>query len=87
MTKVFCDICGKQKKTEIEDLKKELEKAEKYKQCDEAAEGLKAAYDSLVNAGFNEERAFTIMIAMLQNPKAAPASSAHSVYQPRGYRK
>lgn len=60
-----------QKRAEIEDLKKELEKAEKYKQYDDAAGEMKAMYDSFVNAGFNEDQAFTILMTMLQNQKAA----------------
>lgn len=59
-----------QKRAEIEELKKELEKAEKYKQYDDAAGEMKAAYDSFVNAGFTEDQAFTIVMTMLQNAKA-----------------
>lgn len=69
-----------QKRAEIEELKKELEKAEKYKQYDDAAGEMKAMYDSLVNAGFNEDQAFTILMTMLQNQKAA-----EPVYRPSRY--
>lgn len=63
-----------QKRAEIEDLKKELEKAEKYKQYNDAAGEMKAMYDSFVNAGFDEDQAFTILMTMLQNQKAASNS-------------
>ena len=63
-----------QKRAEIEELKKELVKAEKYKQYDDAAGEMKAMYDSFVNAGFNDDRAFTILMTMLQNQKAASNS-------------
>lgn len=60
-TKAMLEEELEQKRTEIEDLKKELEKAEKYKQYDDAAGEMKAMYDSFVNAGFNDDRAFTAM--------------------------
>ena len=60
-----------QKKNEIEELKKELVKVEKYKQYDDMAGEIKAIYDSFVNAGFNEDQAYEIMIILLQNQKAA----------------
>ena len=63
-----------QKKNEIEELKKELEKTEKHKQYDDMAGELKAIYDSCVNAGFNEDQAYEILIILLQNQKAASNS-------------
>lgn len=63
-----------QKRAEIEELKKELVKAEKYKRYDDAAGEMKAMHDSFVNAGFNEDQAFTILMTMLQNQKAASNS-------------
>ena len=60
-----------QKKNEIEELKKELVKVEKYKQYDDMAGEIKAIYDSFVNAGFNEDQAYEILIILLQNQKAA----------------
>lgn len=70
-TKAMLEEELEQKKSEIEDLKKELEKAEKYKQYDDMAGEIKAIYDSFVNAGFNEDQAYEIMIILLQNQKAA----------------
>ena len=63
-----------QKKNEIEELKKELVKVEKYKQYDDMAGEIKAIYDSFVNAGFNRDQAYEILIILLQNQKAASNS-------------
>ena len=63
-----------QKKNEIEELKKELVKVEKYKQYDDMAGEIKAIYDSFVNAGFNNDQAYEILIILLQNQKAASNS-------------
>lgn len=60
-----------QKKNEIEELKKELVKVEKYKQYDDMAGEIKAIYDSFFNAGFNRDQAYEILIILLQNQKAA----------------
>ena len=60
-----------QKKNEIDELKKELVKVEKYKQYDDMAGEVKAIYDSFVNAGFNRDQAYEILIILLQNQKAA----------------
>ena len=70
-TKAMLEEELEQKKTEIEDLKKELEKTEKHKQYDDAAGELKAIYDSCVNAGFNEDQAFVLLNTMINNQKAA----------------
>lgn len=72
-TKAMLEEELEQKRAEIEDLKKELEKAEKYKQYEDAAGELKAAYDSFVDAGFDKNQAFVLITIMLQNQKAAPA--------------
>lgn len=63
-----------QKKNEIEELKKELVKVEKYKQYDDMAGEIKAIYDSFFNAGFNRDQAYEILIILLQNQKAASNS-------------
>ena len=73
-TKAMLEEELEQKKSEIEDLKKELEKAEKYKQYEDAAGELKAIYDSCVNAGFNEDQAFVLLNTMITNQKAASNS-------------
>ena len=70
-TKAMLDEELEQKKNEIEELKKELVKVEKYKQYDDMAGEIKAIYDSCVNAGFNEDQAYEILIILLQNQKAA----------------
>lgn len=71
-TKAMLEEELEQKRTEIEDLKKELVKAEKYKQYDDMAGEIKAIYDSLVNAGFNEDQAFVLLNTMINNQKSAP---------------
>ena len=73
-TKAMLEEELEQKKTEIEDLKKELEKTEKHKQYDDVAGELKAIYDSLVNIGFGEDQAFVILMTFIQNQKAASNS-------------
>ena len=70
-TKAMLEEELEQKKNEIEDLKKELEKTEKHKQYDDAAGELKAIYDSLVNIGFSEDQAFMLLNTMINNQKAA----------------
>lgn len=54
-----------EKASEIDALKKKIEKLEKKNQCDEAATGIKATMDSLVRAGFTEEQAFDMVKTML----------------------
>lgn len=49
------------KENEIDALKKEIEKLEKYKQYDEATAETKAIMDSFVHAGFTEEQAFDMV--------------------------
>ena len=73
-TKAMLEEELEQKKNEIEDLKKELEKTEKHKQYDDMAGELKAIYDSLVNFGFSEDQAFTMLMTMINNQKAASNS-------------
>ena len=70
-TKAMLEEELEQKKNEIEELKKELVKVEKYKQYDDMADEIKAIYDSFVNAGFNRDQAYEILIILLQNQKAA----------------
>lgn len=53
------------KKEELENLRKEIKNLEKYKQYEAQGEELKAMYDGLVNAGFDEEKAFKIFIILL----------------------
>ena len=70
-TKAMLEEELEQKRDEIEELKKELVKVEKYKQYDDMAGEIKAIYDSFVNAGFNNDQAYEILIILLQNQKAA----------------
>ena len=77
-TKAMLEEELEQKKSEIDELKKELEKAEKYKQYDEAAGEMKAMYDSFVNAGFDEDRAFVLITILLENQKAASTNTWES---------
>lgn len=48
---------------EIENLKEELKKRDKYSQYDTMGEELAAARDALIKHGFTEEQAVQIMIA------------------------
>ena len=73
-TKAMLEEELEQKRDEIEELKKELVKVEKYKQYDDMAGEIKAIYDSFVNAGFNNDQAYEILIILLQNQKAASNS-------------
>lgn len=73
-TKAMLEEELEQKRDEIEELKKELVKVEKYKQYDDMAGEIKAIYDSFVNAGFNKDQAYEILIILLQNQKAASNS-------------
>lgn len=76
-----------QKRAEIEELKKELVKAEKYKQYDDMAGELKAIYDSFVNAGFNEDQAFVLLNTMINNQKSAAPVYSSSRYPTAAFRK
>lgn len=69
-----------QKRAEIEELKKELTKVDKYKQYDDMAGEVKAIYDSLVNAGFNEDQAFVLLNTMINNQKSAAPVYSSSRY-------
>lgn len=86
-TKAMLEEELEQKRTEIEDLKKELEKAEKYKRYDDMAGELKAIYDSLVNAGFNEDQAFVLLNTMINNQKSAEPVYHSSRYPAAAFRK
>lgn len=46
---------------EIDYLKKELSRLEKYKKYEESAQEIKAIFDCFVNAGFTEDQAFTLI--------------------------
>ena len=50
----------------IEELKKQVAKLEKYKKYDKAAEELKVMYDALINNGFPEPMAFQIFMEILR---------------------
>lgn len=52
------------KESEIDALKKDIEKLEKYKQYDEATAETKVVMDSFVRAGFTEEHAFDMVKTM-----------------------
>lgn len=52
------------KAREIDALKKEIEKLEKYKQYDEAITETKVVMDSFIRAGFTEEQAFDMVKTM-----------------------
>lgn len=49
-----------QKNEEIEVLKADIEKLEKYRKYDEMAEEVKAINDSFVRSGFTEQQAFEL---------------------------
>lgn len=55
------------KNAEIKELKKELEKAERYKQYEEAAGEIAALRDSFVNAGFTKAEANELLKMTLTN--------------------
>lgn len=54
-----------QKNEEIEVLKADIEKLEKYKKYDEMADEVKAINDSFVRSGFSEEQAFQMVSGMM----------------------
>lgn len=49
-----------QKNGEIEVLKTDIEKLEKYRKYDEMADEIKAINDSFVRSGFTEQQAFEL---------------------------
>lgn len=49
-----------QKNQEIEVLKSDIEKLEKYKKYDDMADEMKAINDSFVRSGFTESQAFEL---------------------------
>lgn len=49
-----------QKNEEIEALKADVEKLEKYRKYDEMADEIKAINDSFVRSGFTEQKAFEL---------------------------
>lgn len=49
-----------QKNGEIEALKSDIEKLEKYRKYDEMADEVKAINDSFVRSGFTEQQAFEL---------------------------
>lgn len=49
-----------QKNDEIEVLKADIEKLEKYRKYDEMADEVKAINDSFVRSGFTEQQAFEL---------------------------
>lgn len=51
---------------EINKLREDLVRLEKYRKYDEGAEELKAIHDSYVRAGFTEEQAFTLLITAMK---------------------
>ena len=55
----------KDKETEIKELKEQAKIAERYEQYDEAAREVKALYDSLVKAGFDDDQAFKFLMKMI----------------------
>lgn len=50
----------KQKNKEIEALKADIEKLEKYRKYDEMADEVKAINDSFIRSGFTEQQAFEL---------------------------
>lgn len=54
-----------QKNEEIEVLKADIEKLEKYRKYDEMADEVKAINDSFVRSGFTEQQAFQMTSGML----------------------
>ena len=52
---------------EIENLKEEVKKRDKYSKYDTMSEELAAARDAMVNHGFTEEQAFQLMLAAASN--------------------
>lgn len=67
VTKEMLENELKAKKAEIEELKHELAKAERYKQYEEAAGEIAALRDSFINAGFTKEEANKLLKMTLTN--------------------
>ena len=55
------------KNDEIKELKKSVEKLDKYKMYDDAAGEIRALFDSFVNSGFSEEQSFELLRICLTN--------------------
>ena len=54
-----------EKRKEIDDLHKELDRLEKYKQYDDTADEFKAMHTSFMNAGFSDDQAFALMQSII----------------------
>lgn len=52
----------KERKADMEQLKIELKRLDKYTQYSESAAELKVIYDSFVEAGFSEDQAFQLLM-------------------------
>ena len=55
------------KNAEIQGLKKDIERLERYKGYEEAADEVAAIRDSFVNAGFSKTEAFTMTLEMFRS--------------------
>lgn len=55
------------KNDEIKELKKSVEKLDKYKMYDDDAGEIRALFDSFVNSGFSEEQSFELLRICLTN--------------------
>ena len=62
---------------EIKALKTDIDRLEKYKQYDDMANELYAAYESLKNSGFDDEKAYEIFKIMLQTATVNAAANAN----------
>lgn len=63
-TQLFDEI--NQKEQEIWDLKKELEKLEKYKEYEKAGDEMYAIMKAFMNSGFSREEAFALITTSMQ---------------------
>lgn len=61
-----------QKNGEIEVLKADIEKLEKYRKYDEMADEIKAINDSFVRSGFTEQQAFELTKGALKAAAGRP---------------
>lgn len=61
-----------QKNEEIEVLKADIEKLEKYRKYDEMADEIKAINDSFARSGFAEQRAFELTKSALKASAGRP---------------
>lgn len=61
-----------QKNEEIEILKADIEKLEKYRKYDEMADEVKAINDSFVRSGFTEQQAFELTKSALKAAAGRP---------------